>query len=149
MKHRVSKETYKKCFLILAVVFAVMFVAELVSVLAGNPITEIHITGLDLEKDIFAVKLFRAFLSACFIGGIFNIFLTVKVAKESRGKDRLPTAVVIIMTLLFPLEILMSGVLVVPNIIFWGVKAFTKSKIKAIDNEDICLKKETSPENDV
>lgn len=128
MKRRASKGTYKKCFLILTVVFVGMFVLEFISILAGNPITEIRITGLDLERDVMSVKLLRAFLSACFIGGIFNIFLSVKVIKEAYGRDRLPTAVVIIMTLLFPLEVFISGAFVLPDIIFWGIRAFTGQK---------------------
>lgn len=125
MKRRVSKKTYKKCFLILTVVFVVMFVAEFISVLVGNPITEIHITGIDLERDVMGIKLLRAFISACFIGGMCNVFLTVKVIKESRCIDRLPTVIVIIMTVIFPLEVIVSQFLVVPTMIFWGIKAFT------------------------
>lgn len=130
---RVPKEVYRKCFLILTVVFIAMFSAEFVALLLGNPITEIHISGLDLEQDIISIKLFRSFISACFVGSIFNIFLTVKVIKEACGKTRLPTPVVIIMTLLFPLEFLVSGFLVVPNIIFWGIMVFIGYKNKAKD----------------
>ena len=105
MKCRVSKKTYKKCFLILTVVFVVMFVAEFISVLVGDPITEIHITGIDLERDVMGIKLLRAFISACFIGGMCNVFLTVKVIKELRCIDRLPTVIVIIMTVIFRLRL--------------------------------------------
>ncbi len=147
---QVSKETYKKCILILTVVFVVMFVTEFISVLTGNPITEIHISGLDLEKDVMSIKLLRAFLSACFIGGIFNLFLAVKVIKESRGKDRLPTVVVIIMTLMFPVEVFISGIFVVPDIIFWGIMAFTKTKKASTESyDDILSEKDAISEDGI
>lgn len=145
---RDSKDVYKKCFLILTVVFVGMFVAEFISVLTGNPITEIHISGLDLEQDIIGIKLLRSFISASMVGGILNIFLTVKVIKAARGRDRLPTPVVIVMTLLFPFEILVGGVFVVPNIIFWGIKAFVSRRNKGAKKaEDISEKDETVSED--
>ena len=138
---RVSKSTYKKYFLILMAVFACMFVAELVSILMGKPITEIYISGVNLERDMLSIKLFRSFLSACFVGSYFNFFFTVKIIKEARNIDRLPTPAIVIMTLLFPLEIIISGVLVVPDILFWGIKGFIsmKSKVADINKDSNCF----------
>ncbi len=147
---RDSKDVYEKCFLILTVVFVGMFAVEFISILAGNPITEIYISGLDLEQDVIGIKLLRSFISASTVAGILNIFLTVKVIKAAQGRERLPTPVVIVMTLLFPFEIIISGFLVLPNIVFWGIKAFSGRKNK-VTEKTACTseEKDTSSETDI
>ena len=62
------------------------------------------------------------------MAGFFNFFLTVKVIKEAKGINRLPAVAVVIMTILFPLELLISCVFVVPNIIIFGIVGIKKDK---------------------
>ncbi len=113
--------TIKRSCLCLLAVFAVSFIIEFIATATGNPIGEIQISGLDLEKQDMATYLLRSFIGSLFISGFFNFFLTVKVIKESKGINRLPAVAVVIMTLLFPLELIVSCVFVIPNIIIFGI----------------------------
>lgn len=122
-----AKSTTKMCFFCLLAIFSVSFIIEFICTATGNPISQIEIIGLDLEKQDMATYLLRSFISSLFISGLFNFFLTVKVIKEARGIDRLPAVAVVIMTLLFPLELIISCVFVIPNIIIFGIIGIKKS----------------------
>ena len=120
--------TIKRSCLCLLAVFAVTFIIEFICTVTGNPLSEIEIAGLDLEKQDMATYLLRSFIGSLFISGFFNFFLTVKVIKEAKGINRLPAVAVVIMTILFPLELLLSCVFVVPNIIIFGIVGIKKDK---------------------
>ncbi len=130
---RVPSEMFKKAFIILLVAFSCMFLAEFISLAIGRPISEIHIINMDLEKDTIGVWLFRALLSGSFAGGWFNFFMTAMIIKSAIGFKHWPVVVVVIMTFLFPVELLISSVFVVPNIIIYGIKSRTKNKISEVD----------------
>ena len=118
----------KRSCLCLLAVFAVTFIIEFICTVTGNPLSEIEIAGLDLEKQDMATYLLRSFIGSLFISGFFNFFLTVKVIKEAKGINRLPAVAVVIMTILFPLELLISCIFVVPNIIIFGIVGIKKSR---------------------
>lgn len=120
--------TIKRSCLCLLAVFAVTFIIEFIATATGNPIGEIEIAGLDLTKQDMATYLLRSFIGSLFISGFFNFFLTVKVIKDAKGINRLPAVAVVIMTILFPLELLISCVFVVPNIIIFGIVGIKKDK---------------------
>ena len=118
----------KRSCLCLLAVFAVTFIIEFICTVTGNPLSEIEIAGLDLEKQDMATYLLRSFIGSLFISGFFNFFLTVKVIKEAKGINHLPAVAVVIMTFLFPIELLLSCVFVVPNIIIFGIVGIKKDK---------------------
>ena len=126
----ITNGTYKKYFFILLAVFVCMFTAEFISLLLGKPIIEIYISGIDLERDLLSVKLLRAFISASFVAGLFNFYIMIKLFKQSRGKDRLPAPAIVVMTLFFPVEMMISGFIVIPSMIFLGIKGFVVGRKK-------------------
>lgn len=116
-----AKSTAKMCFFCLLAIFSISFIFEFICTATGHPLTQIEIIGLDLEKQDIATYLLRSFISSLFISGLFNFFLTVKVIKDAKGIDRLPAFAVVIMTLLFALEFIISCAFVIPNIIIFGI----------------------------
>lgn len=116
-----AKSTMKLSFFCLLAVFLIAFIFEFICTATGHPISEIEIIGLDLAKQDMATYLLRSFISSLFISGLFNFFLTVKVIKDAKGIARLPAVAAVIMTLLFPLEFIISCVFVIPNIIIFGI----------------------------
>lgn len=120
--------TIKRCCLCLLAVLVVTFIVEFICNVTGNPLSEIEIAGLDLTKQDMPTYLLRSFIGSLFISGFFNFFLTVKIIKESKVINRLPAVAVVIMTFLFPIELLLSCVFVVPNIIIFGIVGIKKDK---------------------
>lgn len=123
---KVSKNLFYKSFKILMLVFLCMFIAEFISIVIGHPITDIFIADFDVNQDTIGVWLLRSFLSASFIGSFFNFFLTVKIIKEAVNFAQWPVIAIVLMIILFPLEIIISAIFVIPNIIIFGVKSRKK-----------------------
>ena len=105
-----------------------MFIAEFISIVIGHPITDIYIADFDVNQDTVGVWLLRSFLSASFTGSFFNFFLTIKIIKEAANFAQWPAIAIVLMTILFPLEIIISAIFVIPNIIIFGVKSRKKHK---------------------
>ena len=120
---------YKKFFIILLCVFLGMFTLELIATMMGNPISEMTVNDKVIKPETLPECLLYSAVTASFIGGIVNFFLTVKVIKTALKLERLPTPAVVAMTLLFPLELIVGAVFVVPNIIIFGIKAFSKKRV--------------------
>lgn len=118
-----SRNIFRKAFKTLLIVFAIMFIIEFAFTASGHPIAEIVISGVDLEKDTLPIWLLRSVLTASLFASYFNYFYTVKIIKQALMIDRLPTVAVVLMTALFPLEILISLIFVLPNIFIYGFKS--------------------------
>ena len=130
---KVSYKMYRKFFLILSCVFFGVFLIEFVACLLGNPIGEIYINDVQIKPNTFAMKMLYPFITASFISGIVNFFLTVRIIKELLGYTTWPTVAVVLMTVYFVLELLIMMVLVVPNIIIFGIKGLKKNRYKEIE----------------
>ena len=123
-----SRNIFRKAFKTLLIVFAITFIIEFAFTASGHPIAEIVISGVDLEKDTLPIWLLRSVLTASFFASYFNYFYTVKIIKQALMIDRLPTVAVVLMTALFPLEILISLIFVLPNIFIYGFKGYISKK---------------------
>lgn len=119
---RVPVNMYKKFFIILLCVFVGLFILEFVASMLGNPISE---TPLEC--------LLNAAITASLIGGIVNVFLTIRIIKEALRLSHWPAAPVVLMTLFFPLELLVGALFVVPNIIIFGLKGRMKNRIYEVE----------------
>lgn len=125
-----SRNIFRKAFKTLLIVFAIMFIIEFAFTASGHPIAEIEISGVDLEKDTLPIWLLRSVLSASLFASYFNYFYTVKIIKQALLIDRLPTVAVVLMTILFPLEILIALIFVLPNIFIYGIYGFRSRSLK-------------------
>ena len=117
---------FRTVFLCLIAIFTVSFLIEFIGTVTGHPMTDIEIIGLDLTKQDTATYLLRSLISALFISGFFNFFLTVKAIKDKKGVKRLPAVLVVIMTILFPVELILSIAFVIPNMIIFGILSLKK-----------------------
>lgn len=126
---RVSGFTFKTSFRCLLVIFSVVFIIEFICTAFGHPIAKIHIEGLDLEQQSIEIWLLRALLSSLFISGIVNFFLTVKIIKEAKQLKHWSAPLVVLMTVFFPLECIISMIAVIPNIIIFGILGRTKKVV--------------------
>ena len=130
---RVPVNMYKKFFLVLVFTFLGFFAIEFIFCLVGNPIGEITINdrvfklGTLMENAVFSA------LMSFFVSGIVNFFLTVRILKELFGVANWPAAVVVIMTMFFPLELLLAMLFLVPNIIVFGLKGRKKNRVYQVD----------------
>ena len=123
MSHMVSSDFYRKYFAVLLSTFTIIALLEFMFSALGMPIGEMYIVGLDLDQNIFWIWLVRALFSGIFTAGFVNFFIIIKVIKLYYCLDRLPTILIVIMTILFPLEILISTALVIPNLVIFGFKS--------------------------
>lgn len=129
---RVPVNMYKKFFIILLCVFLGLFVLEFVAML-GNPISRTTINDIEIIPETPLECLLNAALTAFFVGGIVNVFLTIRIIKEALRLSHWPAVAVVIMTLLFPLEFLVGALFVVPNIIIFGLKGRIKNRAYEVE----------------
>ena len=125
---RVPVNMYKKFFIVLLCVFASLFVLEFVASMSGNPISETTINGVEIVPETPLECLLNATITSLFVCGIVNVFLTTRIIKEALRLSHWPTVSVVLMTLFFPLELLVGALLVIPNIIIFGLKSRIKNR---------------------
>ena len=130
---RVPTNLYKKFFIILLCVFAGIFALEFVASMLGNPISETTVNGVEIIPETPLECLINAALTSFLISGIVNVFLVIKILKEAFGLSHWPAAMVVLMTLFFPLELLIGALLVIPNIIIFGLKGRMKNRAYEVD----------------
>ena len=130
---RVPVNMYKKFFIILICVFIGLFVLEFIASMLGNPISETTINDVEVIPETTLECLLNATLTASLIGGIVNVFLTIKIIKEALRLSHWPAAMVVLMTMLFPLELLVGALFVVPNIIIFGLKGRIKNRVYEVE----------------
>ncbi|MBR6768872.1 MAG: hypothetical protein IKM34_05240 [Clostridia bacterium] len=124
---RVPANLYKKYFIILLCVFSGLFALEFIASMLGSPITEVTINDVRVIPETPLECLLNAAVSSLLIGGIVNVFLTLKVIKLALGIYQWPTVAVVLLTLSFPFEMLLGGLLLIPNIVFFGLKSRTRN----------------------
>lgn len=124
---------YKKLFIILVLVFVGMFILEFIASMLGNPISEITINDVEIIPKTPLECLLNAAVSASLLGGIVNFFLTVRIIKEAFSLSHWPAALVVLMTIMFPLELIISALAVVPNIIIFGLKGRMKNRTYEVE----------------
>ena len=130
---RVPVNMYKKFFIILLCVFLSLFVLEFVASMLGNPISETTINDVEIIPETPLECLLNAAITSLFVGGIVNVFLTIRIIKEALRLARWPAAPVVLMTLFFPLELLLGAVFVIPNIIIFGLKGRIKNRAYEVE----------------
>lgn len=124
---------YRKFFIILLCVFAGLFVLEFVTAMLGVPLTELTLNGEVVKPEGVKNCLVIAAFSSFLIGGIVNVFLTLKVIKEAMRLSHWPAAAVVLMTLLFPLEVIVGALLVIPNIIIFGLNGRKENRVYEVE----------------
>lgn len=130
---RVPVNMYKKFFIVLICVFAGLFVLEFFASMLGNPISQVTVNGATLVPDTPVKCLLNAFITALLIGGIVNVFLTIRIIKEALRLSHWPAGAVVAMTVLFPLELLIGALLLIPNIIVFGLKGRIKNRVYEVE----------------
>ena len=124
---------YKKFFLILLCVFVGVFVLEFIASMLGNPLCETTVNDVVIIPETPLECLLNATVSALLIGGIVNVFLTIKIIKEKLGLSHWPAVIVVFMTVLFALEFLVGVLLLLPNIIIFGLKGRIKNRAYEVE----------------
>lgn len=130
---RVPVNMYKKFFKILLFVFIGVFLLEFIAALLGNPLSEITIYDTEIVPETTLECFLYAFPSAFTIGGIVNVFLTIRIIKEALDLNHWPAIAVVIMTLFFALEFLIGVLALVPNIIIFGLKGRIKNRAYEVE----------------
>ena len=130
---RVPVKMYKKFFIILLCVFIGFFVLEFFASMLGHPISETTINDIVIIPETPLECLLNAALTSLLVGGIVNVFLTIRIIKEALRLSHWPAAAVVIMTLLFPLELLIGAILIIPNIIIFGLKGRIKNRVYEVE----------------
>ncbi len=130
---RVPVNMYKKFFIILLCVFVGLFVLEFVASMLGNPLSETTINDVVIIPDTPLECLLNASITSLLVGGIVNVFLTIKIIKEALRLSHWPAALVVLMTLFFPLELLIGAIFVIPNIIIFGLKGRIKNRAYEVE----------------
>ena len=130
---RVPVNMYKKFFIILLCVFIGIFILEFVASMLGNPISKTSINGVEIIPETPLECLLNATLTSFLIGGIVNVFLTIRIIKEALRLSHWPAAAVVIMTLFFALELLVGAVFLIPNIIIFGLKGRIKNRVYEVE----------------
>ena len=119
----ISGRVLKKYFQILLTVFIAVAVIEFVFTAIGMPLGEMYIAGIDLDQDNLFSWILRSVFSSLFITGIVNFALTLRIIKQALGLVRWPAIPIVLIIVFLPLEILLSVVLVIPNIVIYGITA--------------------------
>ncbi len=125
---KIEGVVYSKYFKILLSVFLIIAVIEFVFSVLGMPIGDVYIAGIDLDQDTGYILVLRSLISSLFISGCVNFALILKLIKRKLDINNWPAVAIVIMTIFFPLEIFVSMILVVPNILVYGIKSFKKNK---------------------
>ena len=124
---------YKKYFIILLCVFVGALTLEFIACMMGNPICATTINGVEIIPETPLECLLHAFITSFFWGGIVNFFLTVRIIKEALGLNHWPAFAVVIMTITFALEIIICGIMIIPNIIIFGLKGRIKNRTYEVE----------------
>lgn len=130
---RVPVNMYKKFFIILLCVFVGLFVLEFVASMLGNPISETTINDVEIIPETPLECLLNATITSLLVGGIVNVFLTIRIIKEALRLSHWPAVAVVLMTLFFVLELLVGALLVIPNIIIFGLKGRIKNRAYEVE----------------
>lgn len=130
---RVPVNMFKKFFIALLCAFVGFFLLEFIASMLGNPISETTIMDVVIIPDTPLECLLNAALTASFAGGIVNFFLTVRIIKEALGLSHWPAAIVVLMTILSPLEFIVAAIFVIPNIIIFGLKGRMKNRAYEVE----------------
>ncbi|MBR6502924.1 MAG: hypothetical protein IKT42_05720 [Clostridia bacterium] len=130
---KVPVNLYKKVFIILLCVFFSSFVLEFLTALLGHPINNIYIENINLEEPSIKNYIIMSVVTAFTFGGIANVFCTIRIVKEKLKIDHWPAFAVVVMTILFILEMLVGIILLLPNIIIFGLKSRPKNRIFEVD----------------
>ena len=80
---RVPVNMHKKFFIILLCVFVGLFVLEFVPSMLGNPISETTINDLEIIPETPLECLLNVAITSLLVGGIVNVFLTIRITKEA------------------------------------------------------------------
>lgn len=112
---------YRKYFNILVFSFIGVLALELITTALGHPIVNVYIAGLG-NTDTWK-WLVQPVISGLVISGIINVFLMFKILKKLFKFNRWPSPLIVLFTLLFPLEILIGTVLLIPNITIFLIKS--------------------------
>lgn len=120
---RIPRSVFKKYFQILLTVFIAVTVIEFIFSAIGMPLGEMYIAGIDLDQDNLFSWFLRSIFSSLFITGIVNFALTLQIIKQTLGLVRWPAIPLVLIIVFLPLEILLSVVLVIPNIVIYGIAA--------------------------
>ena len=96
---RVPVKMYKKFFIILLCVFVGLFILEFIASMLGNPLSETTINDVEIIPETPLECLLNAALTSFPIGGIVNVFLTIRIIKEALRLDHWPSAIVVLMVL--------------------------------------------------
>ena len=124
---------YKKFFLILLCVFVGVFVLEFIASMLGNPLCETMVNDVVIIPETPLECILNSVVSAFLIGGIVNVFLTIKIIKEKLGLSHWPNIIIVFMTVLFALEFLVGVLLLLPNIIIFGLKGRIKNRAYEVE----------------
>ncbi len=130
---RVPVNMYKKFFIILLCVFAGFFVLEFVASMLEHPISETIVNGVEIIPDTPLECLLNAAITGFFVGGMVNVFLTIRIIKELLGLSHWPSFAAVLMTMFFPLELIFAALLVIPNIIVFGLKGLMKNRAYEVE----------------
>lgn len=130
---RVPVNMYKKFFIILLCVFVGLFVLEFVASMLGNPISETTINDVEIIPETPLECLLNAAITSLLVGGIVNVFLTIRIIKEALRLSHWPAAPLVLMTLLFPFELLIGAIFLIPNIIIFGLKGRIKNRAYEVE----------------
>lgn len=131
--YSVPREMYKKFFKILFFVFVGFLVVEFGASMLGFPLSEVTVNDEVVIPETPLQCLLHASISAFLISGIVNVFLTIRIIKEKLGIIRWPAFAVVIMTITFALEVLLGTILVIPNIIIFGIKSRKRNRNYEVD----------------
>lgn len=126
---KVPASIYKKYFLILFCVTVGVFSVNFIANLMGYPVSELTIDGNVIVPKTFGDCLLHAGIGAAFVGTVLNFFVTTRFIKERLCLVHWPAAAVVVMTILFPLELLLAAVLLLPNMIVFGVRSLKKDPV--------------------
>ena len=118
---KISNAVYKRNFKILLSVFLILVIVEFVFSLLGVQLGDVYIAGLDLDQDNVPTYFLKSVISSLTISAFVNFFLIISLVKKRLGFSSWPAPAVVFMTILIPLEILICMILVIPNIIFFGI----------------------------
>lgn len=132
---RVPAQKYKEYFWILFFVFVGGLAIEFVFSMMGHPFVELSVNGKPIVPETTTECLLYAAVSALLFSGIANVFVTLKVIKQACGIYRWPTVAVVLMTLFFALEFLLGVLLVIPNIVFFGIKSRSRDSFGGSDRK--------------
>lgn len=125
---------YKKYFKILLCVFLAVFALEFIASIMGSPIiSHYYVDGVEVVPQTVEGCALNALIPAFMLSGVVNTFLTANVIKERLRLTQWPIAVFPLFFVFSALLVLIGILLVVPNIIIFGIKGRKQSVIYKFD----------------